>query len=819
MKTRNNKKKNQQNRNANHSAIDLDALRDTANKESGKLAQACTQYNNEMLRMLDDDSFLVYLEDDRFPAYSEDGWCLSADAINLASKVCADVDLAFPFSCKLTENHIFHQEWIITTIRLLILYSQFQLAVDDIEGAWKYFKAVYGVLTRHHVNLDYKDNLSFQLVLNEVFSSRVINASEESREFYKNVLRKAYSLHMKKCGDSFAAVISLHKETMDLYSHPNASEMIAGSRKTQQEFVRIAKIVQSQFQQMQVNHQLTFEYQIFFIRLYFCIFDFHDLTHPRTVWFFEHNEKCFEFNFRMGSLKERHSYLQLWASLKNDYIDPAFTLIKNTSAEAVKAELGGLHQFKKCLDDWYFKIISALDLFSTWGCDTKDGIKSEIDLCLEIYREPRELLLNLDEEIQYVSKKLNILLVAASRYQYKLAVKGVDSKKIFEKISILKKTINPLKENLRQQDENKQKIADEVSKELIAEENKRQALLQEKARQRPTLFAPIVFTRDESSEESLEDAEIEDAKSGIVVFPEQLALEQLEEEASKLAGDLKSRSGKMLRFLKGRSHEKIPLTSDLHERTLDRLHIMLCEYYQLVGLHEKYQSLAASEEVTSNPAIQEGLSIGRQVLKQSTKIIMENIQSITGLIKEMDQYQKATKNAVIYDMGARACGPHASEKEILSEGRKRFNHIGEEKKANKQNLSQHTQQKNFLDLIQLSFSSFDYLQDKVKHFLADDFNGVKHDIGFFKRERNNRSHAELTEGGFEEMLALLHKQQYKKNHCADHLRMSLLHLQKAQAFFEKENAQEDVEMMRAEINELKALLGCGVGLSLINKPK
>ncbi|WP_298622061.1 hypothetical protein [uncultured Legionella sp.] len=142
----------------------------------------------------------------------------------------------------------------------------------------------------------------------------------------------------------------------------------------------------------------------------------------------------------------------------------------------------------------------------------------------------------------------------------------------------------------------------------------------------------------------------------------------------------------------------------------------------------------------------------------------------------------------------------------MKNGYAKFVSIGRQKEANNQKFSEHTQQRELLELLQLTFSALNYLQDKIQTHIFDGHNEELNKFVFFSRVKTHGKNAELSKGRYEGLLGLILKQHFSETGDIKYLLESKTHFLNAYNAFEADKNVKAAQHVNKCLKEIEELL-------------
>jgi hypothetical protein len=579
----------------------------------------------------------------------------------------------------------------------------------------------------------------------------------------------------------------------------------------QQSFFQVAKRVNSSFVEMQSSKKLSTFGQIYHIELNYFMAMIADLTHPRSVWSFSSGRQGHEYDGSSTAYVERGLYLKQWVVLKEKYIELIINLFRNINHDEIRESHEISFNFKGLLDTVYFKQMLVFKAFILWTGDTLKHLLSEHSSDAT-RTQTVNFLFDLEKEMQFLHKSIYFLSEVASKHNHTLTITGLNLDAILSYSAEQMEKISQFRSVNQKLDSTKSSIADVHSSRLIKEESARltgietRLALRLASREQPHYH--IVTTNDES-EESLSLEEIDLDKVNLI-DKDLLEFQLIDEAAITLAQEIECKSRHLFKFLQSRFKCDIPLPRTIHDDTLHRINVILFDYYQLTSLHTKHRLLSQNKRIQIDESLQDGIKVSQERLKILSDQIEDNMKHILFLTDKMIQIQKKNKNDKIFEFGKTYAATHhlvgLTDQQIMKEGKRIYREIGQRKIANNEELSEYSAQREFLQLIQLSFSGIEYLQEKMKPHLSDNPNGALKELGFFNVEHIKRKRAEMGNARFEGLLGLILRFQYKKSGDIAYLNEAMIHFKNSQEAYGKEEGKEALSEIERHINEIEKIL-------------
>lgn len=764
-----------------------------------------TKYYQDFLRLLEEDKLFTIVDENTL--LSEEAEKL---LLNIRSDLASLKDIVdHPFI-----NNIFCSNAIFIYIKLSILCGNFHLFANNLSSAPAYYIDALCLLAQHHSKLNYKDDILFQCMSKQMFkvllSSYGANSGTNDAEIMKFRLNLAevYSLFKKNCGDTIVKAACLYDDLMRVLSQAEIKNNKFLKEK-REEFFSCARNIKAQFEKMKLNNAFTTEYQLYEMELNYYMTSIHDFTHPHAILRSKPVKDTYQVYLNDMSLDLSGHYLNHWLFMKKAWIAPAMNLMSEFNHENITLHPELRYGFKGSLNLWFSSNVIALDVFGYWTNELLLWMQNADQLPDSVQKKIVDFIFRLEPEIQFLTSNIEMLVNHAAKYQHEFSEIGTNQQKIKEKIHELQEKINQFRFLLQKQAEEKLQIAEVNSRELIQEENIKLALLAKKLKQRYVRRGEKETDYDEPEEDISPESTI-DLEVVACINASLIELQELDAAAFHLADKLKSRSITLLKFLQLRSRLNIPLPSDLHEELLYKVNVMLFEYHQLILLHERHELLSKKKEIRGDELIQQGISASQIELKNISRQINQNIKAMLSLIDEILKTQKQNRKNKIYQLGqgqaAREGLINLTHKEIMELGKKLYIDIGKQKIAAHQEFSEYTKQKDFLDTMQLTFSSLNYLQQKIKPYIIENYSGVVKEMGFFGCQQSNGTQREWSHASFEGLLGLILKLQYDKSGDASCLHESLVYFQKAYEGFSAEKNSDAMQEVSARQMEIENIL-------------
>jgi hypothetical protein len=297
-----------------------------------------------------------------------------------------------------------------------------------------------------------------------------------------------------------------------------------------------------------------------------------------------------------------------------------------------------------------------------------------------------------------------------------------------------------------------------------------------------------------------------------------LQFQKLDEECFKHADALQLKIIANNKFLTERSTCKIPFPSNSQTEIMLHINGLLAEFYYLVSLFEEFDKFSKHDEIIVMDEEQEGISASRTLFKQKAATIHGSINTMLELMNNVILKQKKHREDTIYKMGLdftkqeNLTNPCHSHEEIMEYGRTIFRQIGIHKSKNNMDVSEFTKLKDFMNTMQLSFSGFSYLQNKIYTLLENPLQK----FGLFSSNQSELKKHELDTGIMEELIGIILKQHYEEYNIENCGHQAIVHFQKALEWYEKEGDEKCVILIRNRIEEIEKTLDNIVRLDSIH---
>lgn len=757
---------------------------------------------NEKLKLLSDEREKCYvslLEMKRDETYStmENGKIVATvKAIALQDEIRKIMDT----SAGIINTHPIHDA-LLVYMKIKIIYGFVAALNREYELAINSYHDVFECLIKHDKRLKYESDASFLPQVENIISEMnftlqgKLYKGNNTAEIIKNA-QTAYCLLGKKCANTIAGLQMRFVRHVKLYSDGYQDRRTLFGLNLQykdarKEFFFHAEKIKRALESKKTRNELTIEDQIHYLTLNFFMLDMEEMTHPRTIWKVGsvNNKEAFLIVDNFTNI-ELEYYFKIWMSFKEAYITPSVELIRNINSTEVNSRMELHVKYEDIMNKWlaYFHMpimlfvitIKALITFTEYLQTLGTDFDKELDkIC--------DFIVDMEKEKDFLVSGIAVINGSAKNCQHQFTQQSLEeSQIIFRGIANLEGKIGKLKDSVLQMKQNKLKIANANAAKLIGEEELEAAARVKRVPKRfpgnRSIFDEVQPEVDESV--SNDEAELDTLT---LIEPELQKLESIDEQAADLARKLELKTRSLVKFIQSRSNLKVPLPYSYHVDTYSRINYVLVEYYQLIAMLDAYQFLSGKNEYPEN--ILEGIAAGQEELKSSCKNIYENIQLALKTIDEIVALQKQSKAEFIAKVG------YAE-----------FVRIGRWKAASNQQPSEHTQQKEFLDLLQLTFSALDYLQHQIQPYIFDDCNHVIQQFGFFSRKEMHGKQVELSKGRFEGVLGLILKQRFDETGDTRYLLESHIHFQNARTAFEIDKKDDAVQSVIGYLNAIEELL-------------
>ena len=690
---------------------------------------------------------------------------------------------------------------LIMYLKIVMLHGVFLSSIHMYDKAYNYFQEVIGKMKKYGNQLGYEYDMEFQHAIGFLFS--IVEIEGESAWYIK--LKNDFA---KKCSNTIVGLNISYDALLDMYANKlpekakNNPELGIKLRNTKNNFIFQEARIRKQYKSLQQEGKLSPEDKLYFIKLNYLTVNMLNITQPERIFSVEKIKGKFVFSVHHIPKDELfEKYLKSWEQIKETNIKPAFELIKSIDVSEIGMKIHAY--FNIVLDEWMSEFHMILFLFNSMIENWMQRIESDNKLTNEASETIKKYIILLDTEKNILLEYANVIRGLLEPFSHVLRKETrLMSAITYEKISQCDNRINLIREDLQRIEEEKSNLAEKTYNELISdcdalrEKQIRQYILNSKKK--------ITIDKDYSPEEKRAPQN----SSSLIknnISPYLIEYLKLDEECFKLADELYLKIVANNKFLTQRSSATIPFPSNCQNEVMLHINGLLAEFYYLISLFEKFDTFSKNNEIIERDDLQEGIACSRTLFKQRAMAIHSSINTMLELMNNVIDKQNKHRDNRIYKFGLDFSQQenllNPSYEEIMNYGRNIFKQIGINKSRNRIPLSEFTKLRDFLSMMQLSFSSFSYLQNKMIILLRDPLQKFK----LFSSQPELKKH-ELTPGVIEEIMGMILKTHYLEFNNEACLHQALIHFQEALNLYEKEGNDADMTDVQNRIHELEKSL-------------
>ena len=705
----------------------------------------------------------------------------------------------------LIDNNLFCNDTLILYLKIIMLHGLFLSAVHMHHQSQAYYKEVLEKMKKYGHQLSYENDMEFQQAMEFVFSIVEIAGDTNWYVKLKNDFANKCSNTIVGLEVSYNALIDIHSRKLpgNTKKNPELEEKI---KHTKNNFIFKADKLKKHYESMQQEGQLTTEFKLYFIMLNYLNVNVFHIAHPDRLFSVKKKSEK-KFDFSIHTLPEDilfDKYLNNWRSLKKTDIDPAFKLIQSINANEFGMKFHGF--FNNALKCWLSEFHMILTLFNSMIENWMKQIESTNTLTNESNETVKKYIVGLNAEKNILLEYVHVIRALLESFVHILKEETrLMSTSIYEKFSQCDNRINLIAEDLNRLEQEKIELAEKTSRELI---NEVDALREKKIRQYILKSTKKISLDEDYSTEDKEPSHNNFPLIKTITNPNVLHLQKLDEECFKLADTLQSKILANNKFLTERSTFNIPFPSTCQKEVMLHINGLLAEFYYLVSLFEKFDTFSKHEVIIKMDEVQEGITSSRTLFKQRAAAMHGSINTMLELMNTVILKQKQHREETIYKMGLDFAKQEnlaiycLSEDEIRRYGRNIFKQIGIHKSKNKMDVSEFTKLKDFMHTMRLSFSGFNYLQNKVFTLLENPLQK----FGLFSLNQSELKKHELTPGIMEELIGIILKQHYEEfnnEHCGH---QALVHFQQALEWYKTNNDNQSILQIRNRMDAIEKTL-------------
>jgi hypothetical protein len=617
------------------------------------------------------------------------------------------------------DKKIRDNEALLLFIKVEILVGRLYFCFDNAElGFTAYIRAIT-VLTHEDQHLKYQNDLFFIEQVRSIFfvlHAKSVKLTEDGPMF----MRVAVKLFESKCnlGNTFVKFSKAHKNLEDLFINGHnqgipQKKLIAQTKNCREDFFRSAEQMKSSLEKIKMDGLFSGEYQLMYIILNYCIMNISELSNPRSLLIIKSVNGVISNWINPIKYHETKYYVDVWLSLKKDYVTYSLALIENMNAEELNFDKGLHKGYTKHLGFWNAYFLRKINLFlmmtDAWLLEM-GSLKGITD---QFQQEVQEYIFNIEAEKTILISYVSIIANAAAKIKCDLQ-EDVNARMILDRAAEMDLKISELKSSVKKLEQEKLRIARETAAELIREETQKKDELARKRHLHYLHSLSQLSVEEDQHEFHASDDEVEIEFAPVTcISPELEQLLSVDEIAFNAADQLLKKSKAMVKFVDSRSHLTIPLTSKHHKTTYFEINNILLEYHELISLLDTHKILSQCSSILCQEKLSSGIDFSQDELKQRCQAIYHCIQMVLTLIDVTIDEQKKSKNDFIYKLGKKYAADHDSDEEIMRIGAEKFREMGKKNRAEQREVSEHTKLIQFLHVMKLTFSGFEYLQDKI----------------------------------------------------------------------------------------------------------
>ncbi|MBA2653249.1 MAG: hypothetical protein H0U73_13435, partial [Tatlockia sp.] len=341
--------------------------------------------------------------------------CTSKAAVDLGLDLQKNLRRSLACGAEILNKNLFCSDSVILHIKMTILLAQLSNDLNNSVASFSACENAINFLKRFHHLLNYGNDTLFQQQAEFLFTTYLkMPAAEPSDEKDLNriklqtiLLREAVR---KNYGNTIVKLRLDYSNFIDSFIH-NQNILTETLSTQSKDFFALVSRVELAINSMRIDRGLPIDFQIYSIEKNLYMMIVSDLTHSKGVWkaFYMQASVCFLFETSILTIPVFKNYFSHWQSLKKDYIEPSFLLIKNINISEFVYSIDMVSYLIPLLSRWLYEILRAIELFKTWTEDQLKVLEKEDILKSVYWKEIVVTVMKLDDEINFLGKMINAI--------------------------------------------------------------------------------------------------------------------------------------------------------------------------------------------------------------------------------------------------------------------------------------------------------------------------------------------------------------------------------------------------------------------------
>ncbi|MBA3537302.1 MAG: hypothetical protein H0T84_11950 [Tatlockia sp.] len=734
-----------------------------------------------------------------------------SEQLKLGLKIESNLQYSSSVIVSLHENGHYNNDFLLLHISIMILHGEFALHINEKEDAiLSYLKAFYFLKGNLSI-LEFKSNFDFQDQIYRLFERLRTFEETEINDIYPE-LELLETSFLKKCGISIVIVEKSYEKFMKLLWRSQAPLL-----NERRDFFSKATQLNNSYQNLKILNRLPFEYQLYSLAINYYMLNLSIATQPRRLFNVLYLGKITMYfinkpQLNVGTL---NSYLGSWSILKKLYSEPSIDLIKGRDMSEF-VNINSLRYYLNFLKYWSSLYSAIMILIKTLIDREFKNLEQVQKINDKVQQEIMKLIFKLEPEIHFLMKTAELIGKADREINEKIGLKELKDevtipyqvKNMRVQFEELNSKIGSLKTKLKELNEQCKKSQDKL---IEAEEEQKKRKPTKKQRKQ----IPI---QEYAVEEISSDEDSTTEEEHCPINPSLGMLQAIDIELTNRVKKLKPELTKFFVYLEERLKHEIPLPGDEHTKAFSSCTELTLQSYELDQLFTQYKALAQLSTIKSLWEQQRGIKINQSEHYRAINDIAAELAKITKLYDKVNFKHIDGKLNKIYKYGLikikekhpnfdiNKCGfeqiklqdpnfkiyqyeleqdkllyPDKIYKRIMKLGRIEFIQVGKEKVNKGEQLSQYSNQNEFLASVSLVFTSLGYLHEKLKTNPI-----TSSDHSFFNLEKKTK----ICAGRFQGAIGLLYKNKYQLTGDLNCLYNSIIHLDKSFIYYENRTGSD-----------------------------
>jgi hypothetical protein len=728
-----------------------------------------------------------------------------SEQLKLGLEIESNLKYSSSVILSLYENGHYNNDFLLLHMLIMILHGEFAQYINEKEDAILSNLKAFNFLKGNISILEFKSNFAFQDQIYRLFERLRTFDETKINDIYPE-LESLETTFMKKCGISIVVVEKAYEKFMKLIWQSQAP--LLNERK---DFFSKATQLNNSYQNLKISNRLPLEYQLYSLAINYYMLNLSIATQPRRLFNVLYVDKMtiYFINKSQLNVETLNSYLGSWSNLKKLYIEPSLALIKGRDMSEF-VNINALRYYLNFLKNWSSLYSAIMILIKTLIDREYKNLEQVQKINDKDQQEIMKLIFKLEPEIHFLMETAVLIGKADREINAQIDLKELKDevtipyqvKNMRAQFTELKTKIDSLKTKLKTL---KEQCIESQDKLIEAEEG--QKALQ--ALKKPRKQIPIkVYAVEEISSD--EDSTTEEEHYPI--NPSLEMLQAIDLELKNRIKKLKPELTKFFVYLEERLKHNIPLPGNEHSKAFSSSTELTLQSYELDQLFNQFKALAQLSNIKSLWEEQRGIKINQSEHYRAINAIAAELAKISNLYDKVNFKHEDGKLNKIYEYGLKKiklqhpnfdinrCGfeqkklqdpdfkiyqyeleqdklqyPDKIYKRIMKLGRIEFKRVGKEKVNKGEQLSQYSNQNEFLASIDLVFTSLGYLHDKLKTNSM-----TSSEYTFFNLEKKEK----ICAGRFEGAIGLLYKNKYQLTGDLNCLYKSIIHLDKSFIYYE-----------------------------------